>query len=167
MKPSALLLALAASASAYPPVQSQSHGTPHEHHSQHDTAFVEMQRRGEKVMGADQYTSAHTFETLANGGRIALEAAPGDTAAVARIRSHFRAIATAFQEGDFDVPGFVHAGEVPGTQMMTARRKAIRYSITDVPLGAEMRIATQDRKALRAIREFLAFQRREHQTTGK
>ncbi|MBA3557478.1 MAG: hypothetical protein H0W30_02655 [Gemmatimonadaceae bacterium] len=162
-----LILAIPAIAAAPPIVRAQSHGTPHEHHTQRDTAFSEMQQRGQNAMGVDQYTSAHTFEALAYGGRIVLQAAPTDTAAVARIRAHFRLIARAFARGDFAIPGFVHAGEVPGIRVMTARRKAIRFLVSDLPLGAEMRITTRDKKALRAIREFLAFQRREHHTGGE
>jgi len=156
--------AIAASRTA---VQAQAHGTPHEHRAKHDTAFVEMQRRGQNAMGVDQSTSAHTFEALAYGGRIVLQAAPADTAAVARIRAHFRVIASAFARGDFAIPGFVHAGEVPGTRVMKARRRAIRFLVSDLPLGAEMRITTQDQRALRGIRDFLAFQRREHHADGK
>ncbi|MBC7788331.1 MAG: hypothetical protein H7Z74_00180 [Anaerolineae bacterium] len=167
MKACTLILVLFGTLAARPAAQAQAHGAPHEHHAPHDSAFAEMQRRGEKAMGADQYTSSHVFETLANGGRIALQAAPADTQAVASIRVHFRTIATAFARGDFAVPGFVHASEVPGTRVMTARRKVIRYVIRDLPRGAELQITTNDPKARQAVAQFLAFQRGEHRTAGK
>ena len=38
-----------------------------------DTAFRSMQERGHMAMGVDQYTSAHQFDLLPDGGRIALD----------------------------------------------------------------------------------------------
>lgn len=139
--------------------QAQSREAPHAHG---DSGFAAMQSRGEKAMGANQYTSAHQFEDLENGGRIALEAAAGDTGAIPRIRAHFREIARAFGAGDFTTPGFVHAGDAPGANTMSARRAVIGYSMRELPRGAELRITTSDPTALRAVHEFLAFQRAEH-----
>jgi hypothetical protein len=46
--------------------------------------FAAMQARGEHVMGVDQYTSAHVFEDLPDGGRVILDRADAaDTAAIA------------------------------------------------------------------------------------
>lgn len=52
--------------------------------------------------------------------------------------------------------------EVPGTKVMAARRGAIRYSYRELPRGGEVRIRTNDAEALKAIHDFLAFQRMEH-----
>jgi len=42
-----------------------------------------MQSRGAQVMGVDQYTSAHVFEDLPDGGRVVLDRADlADTAAI-------------------------------------------------------------------------------------
>jgi hypothetical protein len=38
-----------------------------------DSAFAQVQERGEKVMGVDQYISRHVFESLPDGGRIVLD----------------------------------------------------------------------------------------------
>ena len=45
-------------------------------------------------------------------------------------------IAAAFGAGDFTVPGFVHAREVPGTSVMAARRGQISYAVESLPRGA-------------------------------
>lgn len=45
---------------------------------------------------------------------------------------------------------------------MAARREAIRYSYRELARGGEVRMVTKDPAALRAIHEFLEFQRREH-----
>jgi hypothetical protein len=129
-----------------------------------DRSFAELQARGHVAMGVDQYTSSHVFESLPEGGRIALERDEADPAGVTRIREHMREIAGAFARGDFRVPGFVHARDVPGTAVMSAKQAAIRYTVDTLSRGAELRIVTSDSAALGAIHEFLAFQRHDHRT---
>ena len=132
-----------------------------------DTAFAAMQSRGQAVMGVDQYTSAHVFEDLSDGGRVVLDRVDGsDTAGIAAIREHMRDIADAFRAGDFAKPFQVHAGEVPGTSVMTARRATITYTASDRPRGAEVRIRTTDSVAVAAVHAFLAFQRSAHHAAG-
>jgi len=126
-----------------------------------------MQSRGAQVMGVDQYTSAHVFEDLPDGGRVVLDRAdPADTAAIATIRAHMRDIASAFRAGDFTKPFAVHAQTVPGTAVMRERRAAISYEQIDRPRGGEVRMRTNDPEAVAAIHEFLAFQRREHRASS-
>jgi len=139
-------------------------GAHHGHQAAPDTGFAALQRRGERAMGVDQYTSVHRFEALPDGGRIRLARAAADSAGAAIIRAHMREIAAAFTRGDFTTPGFVHARDVPGTATMARRRKAIRYEARDVPGGAEVRITTRDPEALAAVHEFLAFQNTDHRT---
>jgi hypothetical protein len=158
MRLSYALLLLAAATT----LRAQDHST---HHAA-DTAFAALQARGKTAMGVDQYASTHRFDTLADGGRIALTSDRDDPAAVSAIRAHFRDIAAAFAGGDFTVPGVVHAGAVPGTTVMAARRAAISYERRDLPRGAELRLRTADPAARQAIAEFLAFQRREHHAGG-
>jgi hypothetical protein len=113
-------------------------------------------------MGVDQYTSTHSFEPRPDGGRIVLRRNVDDSAGVEQIRSHLRGIANAFAAGDFSTPLFVHAGPVPGTDVMSERRPLIRYTVAPVAGGAELVITTSDSTARDAIHRFLAFQRREH-----
>ena len=131
-----------------------------------ESDFAAMQARGAQVMGVDQYTSAHVFEDLPDGGRVVLDAAPADTAGVATIRAHMRDIAAAFRAGDFTKPFDVHAQVVPGTAVMRARRAAIRYQALDRPRGGEVRITSRDSAAVAAIHQFLEFQRGAHHAAG-
>jgi hypothetical protein len=132
-----------------------------------DSAFQSLQARGAGVMGVDQYTSAHVFESLPDGGRIVLERPDSaDTSGVRTIREHMRTIAAAFRRGDFEAPGLVHAQKVPGTRVMAARASHLAYAATDRPRGAEVRITTSDPAALAAVHEFLAFQRADHRAAG-
>jgi hypothetical protein len=113
-------------------------------------------------MGVDQYTSTHVFEPLPDGGRIALERNGEDRDGTQEIRRHMHEIASRFAAGDFALPGFVHARHVPGTDVMAARRSLIRYRVDTLPRGAELRIRSADPAVVRAVHEFLAFQRRDH-----
>lgn len=126
-----------------------------------------MQDRGKTVMGVDQYSSKHIFEDLADGGRIVLERPDSaDTADIATIRHHMRTIAAAFAQGDFTLPGQVHAQSVPGTVVMTALRDRIEYRPMELPRGGAVMITTSDSAAVTAIHTFLAFQRQEHHAEG-
>jgi hypothetical protein len=131
-----------------------------------DSAFALVQARGHAAMGVDQYTSAHRFESLPDGGRISLQRDPRDTAGVAQIRAHMRGIARAFEGGNFTLPGFVHDRQVPGTVVMAARRSHIAYTADTLPGGGQLRLQTSDPPAIAAIHEFLAFQRQDHRSTS-
>lgn len=118
-------------------------------------------------MGVDQRTSTHVFDDLADGGRIELQRDVDDPEGVARIRAHMQQIAAAFAAGDFRIPGFVHdRADVPGTEVMSRLRDRIEYAYADLPRGGEVRIRSSDSEAVRAIHEFLAFQRHDHRAGG-
>jgi hypothetical protein len=137
------------------------------HGSTNDSAFAGVQTRGAGVMGVNQYTSKHVFETLPDGGRIILERpSESDTADIRIIRAHMHEIAAAFARGDFSAPGLVHAQQVPGTKVMAARAATLHYEAVDRPRGAEVRITTRDPASLAAVHEFLAFQRADHRAAG-
>ena len=158
-------IAAAALAALAAPLAAQEHDHAHmTARADSDTAYAALQARGMDVMGVDQYTSRHVFEDRPDGGRIELQRLVDDTVGVAAIRHHLHAIAEAFARGDFSAPVLVHLKEVPGTQVMAARREAIRYDVQPLPRGAAVTITTTDSAAVAAIHAFLAFQRREHRT---
>ena len=113
-------------------------------------------------MGVNQYSSSHVFEPLPDGGRIELLRDAADSAGTAAIRTHMADIAGRFAAGDFGLPGFVHAHRVPGTAVMAARRSAITYAVESLPRGGALRLTSRDTVAVRAIHDFLAFQRQDH-----
>jgi hypothetical protein len=127
-----------------------------------DSAFAAVQSRGKQAMGVDQYTSTHRFTPLPDGGRIELQRDQVDTSGTRQIRQHMTQIAAAFQSGNFELPGFVHDREVPGTTVMAAKRDAITYTVEPLPGGAALRLRTGDSDAIQAIHAFLAFQRADH-----
>jgi hypothetical protein len=146
------------------PLVGQSHHDHADGAAREDSAFRAMQARGLVVMGVDQYTSVHRFDALPDGGRIELRRDRDDSVGAAKIRAHLRGIARAFAAGDFTAPFDVHDETVPGVPAMRARRTAIRYHVSDLPRGAELRIRSTDPLAVKAIHLFLAYRRREHRT---
>jgi hypothetical protein len=142
----------------------QTHAAHAPAHAHDDSAFRAMQTRGQDVMGVDQYTSVHRFDSLGDGGRIELQRDRDDSVGAATIRAHLRSLARAFAAGDFSAPAMVHLERVPGVPVMRSRRSAIRYDVSDLPRGAELRIRSADAVAVEAIHRFLAYQRREHRT---
>lgn len=150
-----------------PTLGAQEHAAGHDHAAMaRDTGYAAMQERGRTAMGVDQYTSAHRFDDATDGGRIVLRRGAADTAGATVIRRHLATVAAEFARGNFAVPGFVHATAVPGTEVMTARRAAIRYEVRQLPGGGEILIRTADPAAVAAIHRFLAFQRSEHRAPG-
>lgn len=131
-----------------------------------DSGFAGVQARGAEVMGVDQYTSSHVFEALPDGGRIVLQRDLADAEGEATIRAHLRDIAARFTKGDFSLPGQVHGMVVAGTGVMAERKRRIRYVMEPLPRGGQVRIVTRDPAALKAVHEFLAFQRMDHRAAG-
>ena len=128
------------------------------------STYGALQERGKQAMGVDQYTSAHHLDDLTDGGRIELRRDVDDAAGVAQIRAHLQGIASAFTDGDFTTPAFVHLQFVPGASVMVAKRAAIRYTLTALPHGGQLLMASKDKDAIAAIHEFMAFQRMDHRT---
>jgi hypothetical protein len=165
MRPSTsaiLLLAILAACSSRPPEE-----VGETSHVLSDSAYTDLQARGEVRMGVDQYTSTHLFDDLPDGGRIELQRNEDDPAAVAQIRDHLQHIARAFAAGDFDDPTSVHGHEMPGTDVMAQKKDAITYSYAPLPRGGEVRVSTSDPEALHAIHAFMAAQRGEHRAGGQ
>jgi hypothetical protein len=129
-----------------------------------DTAFAALQQRGQMAMGVDQYTSQHHFEATGDGGRIELQRDTADSLGIAQIRAHLKLIQHAFEAGDFSTPAFVHMRDMPGTQVMKAKRDVIEYGYADLPRGGEVLIRTKDPDALAAIKQFMDAQKMDHRT---
>jgi hypothetical protein len=56
--------------------------------------------------------------------------------------------------------------DVSGTRIMAEKRAAITYTYADLPRGGEVRIRTADPAALKAVHDFMAFQRGDHRAGG-
>ena len=89
---------------------------------------------------------------------------PADVSDRANIRMHLTHITKAFENGDFDIPMFVHDTVPPGVPEMKKPREQIHYSFQETPNGGRVVISSTDKEALTAIHSFLQFQIEEHKT---
>ncbi len=130
----------------------------------HD-AHSQMGMRGERGMGFSQTATTHHFLLSASGGVILVEANDSsDSESRAEIQMHLGHIAKAFQNGDFEIPMFVHDSVPPGVPEMKRLQKAIRYSFEETPDGGRVVILSSDKDAIEAVHKFLRFQIEEHKT---
>ena len=121
--------------------------------------------RGEHAMGFDQHATVHHFYLYEDGGAIDVAVKdPHDQTNLTAIRSHLPHIVQMFRAGDFSIPHFIHADNVPGSATMSQRRDQIVYIYEERPQGGRVRMTTRDAAALAAIHEFMRYQITDHQT---
>ena len=124
-----------------------------------------MNHRGDQGMGFSQEKTTHHFRLAADGGAIEVSANdPADTTSRDQIRMHLGHIAKMFEQGNFEIPMFVHNKVPDGTVVMKKDKAAIRYTYEETKQGGLVRISTSDPEALEAVHAFLRFQIAEHQT---
>ena len=129
----------------------------HQHPSSHD--------RANEGMGFDQEKTTHHFLLQQTGGVIEVTAKDAaDAASVDHIRLHLRHIASAFANGDFSLPMFIHDTDPPGVVTMKERRTQMTFRYEDVEAGGKVVVLTADAAARAALHDFLRFQIREHKT---
>jgi hypothetical protein len=128
-------------------------------------AHSQMNERGETGMGFSPSATTHHFFLKADGGVIQVEANDAaDDASRDEIRTHLRHIARAFQNGDFEIPMFVHDTVPSGVPEMKRLQKEIKYTFAESASGGRVVISSAERDAIAAIHSFLRFQIEEHKT---
>jgi hypothetical protein len=91
-------------------------------------------------MGFSQSATTHHFLLNSTGRVIQVQANdPADAASRDSVRMHLAHIAQAFQNGDFDIPMFVHDTDPPGVPEMKKLRASIHYSFEETPNGRRCR----------------------------
>ena len=85
-----------------------------------------------------------------------------DTKTINEIKSHVQVIQYEFSQGNFTKPFYIHDQVVPGTEVMTAKKNLIQYSIKDVDNGSILILTTNDSELLDAIQQFMNFQSSQH-----
>jgi hypothetical protein len=133
--------------------------------AQHSAGHDAMTQRGQQAMGFDQQRSAHHFLIQRSGGSIEITARdPAELALTADIRRHLRHIRSAFSDGDFALPIFIHDKRPPGIDVLKERRRLMTFTYEDLPAGGRLRMVTADPEALAALHAFLRFQIAQHRT---
>ncbi len=124
-----------------------------------------LDERGAHGMGFDQAKTTHHFLLYRDGGAIDVRVkSPSDTTNRDAIRTHLPHIAMLFGQGNFDLPHFIHATDVPGGATMKRLKDRISYTYRETPDGGRVDIVTSDPDALDAIHAFLRFQITDHET---
>src|SRR5713101_1919589 len=132
---------------------------------QHHNHQQGVNERGDKAMGFSHEKTTHHFRLTAEGGAIEVTANdPLDTVSREQIRKHLSHIAKLFKEGDFSTPMFIHGEAPPGVPAMKSLKGKIDYTFESIDQGGRVRIATGNAEAMEAIREFLRYQIKDHQT---
>jgi len=119
--------------------------------------------RGNVAMGFNQSKIHHHFMATSTGGEIMIMSTnTTDTQTINEIRSHVKDIRYEFSQGNFTKPFYIHAQDVPGTDVMTAKKALIQYSIKDMDGGSILILTTNDTVLLDAIQKFMDFQSSQH-----
>lgn len=122
-----------------------------------------MLERGNVAMGFNQTMIHHHFMSTTTGGEIMIMSTNmSDIKTIDEIRSHVKDIQYEFSRGNFTKPFYIHAQIVPGTDIMTAKKDLINYSIKDIDGGSILMLSTNDTKLLDAIQQFMNFQSSQH-----
>jgi hypothetical protein len=95
---------------------------------------------------------SHRLVSLANGGRIELQAAAGDTAATRMIRDHLREFTLLLSAGKLTAEQ-LSCG--PGLDALAALRSSITYAYGDLPTGAGLSFTSTNSNAIDAIHKFM------------
>ncbi len=133
------------------------------HFKMNDSDVSGMHERGNIAMGFDQNKISHQFISTPDGGIIRISALDSsDNKTITQIKSHAMDIQKEFSEGNFTKPFFIHAENVPGTDVMNLKRELIEYRIDDMKNGANLILFSNDKELTRAINQFMKFQAGEH-----
>lgn len=137
----------------------------HAQHTVQPGPGPELDARGDQVMGFDHAKTRHHFLLVPEGGSINVEVTEAaDTVNREAIRKHLTQIAEVFAQGNFAMPGAIHARTLPGLETMARLKGEIRYRFEETALGGRVNIASANPEARAAIHEFLRAQIEDHRT---
>ena len=124
-----------------------------------------LNQHGDQVMGFSHEKTSHHFVLTTDGGLIEVRAKDlTDTASLSQIRGHFQHIVRLFADGNFNAPMLVHSQDVPGTATMARLKSSLHWDMQEIPRGARLTIAADNKEALDAVHDFLRFQIADHGT---
>lgn len=116
-------------------------------------------------MGFSHDLTAHHFHLLKDGGEIVVIANDAKyKASVEQIRVHLNHILTMFSNGNFNAPMLIHDANPQGVATMIRLKSNIRYTVSEMPQGAKIRIETSSPETTDAVHAFLLFQIVDHKT---
>ena len=97
--------------------------------SEMNDTMMKMTERGNVAMGFNQYKITHQFIPTPFGGEIIITALnASDKETINQIKNHVSEIQKEFSQGNFTRPFFIHAQQVPGTEVMYEKKDLIEYN---------------------------------------
>lgn len=121
--------------------------------------------RRDHIMGFSNDLTTHHFHLLKDGGEIVVTANdPKHAESVKQIRMHLSHIVNMFSNGNFNAPMVIPDTNAPGVATMIRLKSDIRYTFSEVPQGANIRIKTLSPETTDAVHAFLLFQIVDHKT---
>ena len=118
--------------------------------------------KGAGVMPFDLTRTTHFFDDNATGGVETITANTQDAQQIDLIRSHLAAEAKRFGHGDFSDPAKIHGADMPGLAGLSSAGGRLRVTYSDVPGGASLTYASEDKAIIAAIHDWFGAQRFDH-----
>lgn len=123
----------------------------------------EIAARGAEVMPFDLDRTTHEFRKTGGGGVQSVTVHdPEDTEQIRLIREHLRKEEAAFRAGDFDDPAQIHGEDMPGVEELRAGYSSIEIAYRDLPDGARLTYATDDKVLATALHRWFDAQVSDH-----
>lgn len=124
----------------------------------------EVAQKGSTVMPFDLMKTTHFFDDDASGGVETITANDrSDAQQVELIRSHLAKESQRFARGDFSDPAAIHGADMPGLAALERAGGQLHVSYREVPGGASLTYASADPEVIRAIHDWFAAQRSDHE----
>jgi len=135
--------------------------------TRHADADHTMSDRAAQVMPFDLAATTHTFAKSDTGGveQVVADDA-GDTRNIELIRSHLRAEATRFQQGDYSDPASIHGGDMPGLADLRSGAGRITVSYEQIAAGARITYLSADPALVAALHAWFDRQSTDHSMPG-
>jgi hypothetical protein len=123
----------------------------------------EIARKGTQVMPFDLARTRHFFDDTPTGGVETVTANdPHDAKQIALIRAHLQVESQRFARGDFADPAAIHGADMPGLAALADAGSKLAISYSSIPAGASIRYTSADAAVVRAIHQWFAAQRSDH-----
>jgi hypothetical protein len=124
----------------------------------------EVVERGSHVMPFDLEQTTHVFSKTEKGGlQQVIVKDPKNSEQIKLIRQHLSKISSEFKKGDFSNPAKIHGKEMPGLDVLrNTKPEQFKVDYKELPNGAEINYASDDKKVINAIHQFFDAQLSDH-----
>jgi len=131
-------------------------------HSQ-QSRQAEVAQKGASVMPFDLTRTQHFFDDKPTGGvEIVTANDKHDAKQIELIRSHLQQEAQRFSRGDFSDPANIHGDDMPGLRTLASPGRELEIWYKSLPTGASLTFTSKDESVVRAVHEWFAAQRSDH-----